>query len=177
MRKPGTRARLAARAFGIVLVACLCSAASAAPLGLGTPVSPAQLRHWDIDVSAGGTGLPAGRGSVAEGKAVYQAKCAACHGAAGEGGIGDALAGGKGTLATAKPVKTIGSYWPYATTLFDYIRRAMPFGEPQSLSNEDVYAVSAYLLHLNGVVAAETVLDAASLPKVRMPNRQGFDPK
>jgi cytochrome c len=164
-------------ACAFALIACLSPAASASPLGLGTPISSEQLRHWDIDVSADGTGLPAGRGSVVEGKTVYQAKCAACHGAAGEGGIGDALAGGKGTLATAKPVKTIGSYWPYATTLFDYIRRAMPFGEPQSLSSEDVYAVSAYLLHLNGIVAADTVLDAASLPKVRMPNREGFEPK
>jgi len=177
MHRRDTRHRLSLRACGFALIACLSSAASASPFGLGTPVSSAQLRHWDIDVSADGTGLPAGRGSVVEGKTVYQAKCAACHGAAGEGGIGDALAGGKGTLATARPVKTIGSYWPYATTLFDYIRRAMPFGEPQSLSSEDVYAVSAYLLHLNGIVAEDAVLDAAALPKVRMPNRGGFDPK
>lgn len=177
MHRRYTRRRLSLPACAFALIACLSPAASASPLGLGTPVSSEQLRHWDIDVSADGTGLPAGRGSVVEGKTVYQAKCAACHGAAGEGGIGDALAGGKGTLATAKPVKTIGSYWPYATTLFDYIRRAMPFGEPQSLSSEDVYAVSAYLLHLNGIVAADTVLDAASLPKVRMPNREGFEPK
>ncbi|WP_194726017.1 c-type cytochrome [Noviherbaspirillum malthae] len=177
MHRQDTRRRLSLPACAFALIACLSPAASASPLGLGTPISSEQLRHWDIDVSADGTGLPAGRGSVVEGKTVYQAKCAACHGAAGEGGIGDALAGGKGTLATAKPVKTIGSYWPYATTLFDYIRRAMPFGEPQSLSSEDVYAVSAYLLHLNGIVAADTVLDAASLPKVRMPNREGFEPK
>lgn len=177
MHRRYTRRRLSLPACAFALIACLSPAASASPLGLGTPISSEQLRHWDIDVSADGTGLPAGRGSVVEGKTVYQAKCAACHGAAGEGGIGDALAGGKGTLATAKPVKTIGSYWPYATTLFDYIRRAMPFGEPQSLSSEDVYAVSAYLLHLNGIVAADTVLDAASLPKVRMPNREGFEPK
>lgn len=177
MHRRYTRRRLSLPACAFALIACLSPAASASPLGLGTPVSSEQLRHWDIDVSADGTGLPAGRGSIVEGKTVYQAKCAACHGAAGEGGIGDALAGGKGTLATAKPVKTIGSYWPYATTLFDYIRRAMPFGEPQSLSSEDVYAVSAYLLHLNGIVAADTVLDAASLPKVRMPNREGFEPK
>lgn len=109
----------------------------------------------------------------------FAAKCAACHGAKGEGGIGDPLAGGIGTLTGAKPKKTVGSYWPYATTLFDYIRRAMPYNAPQSLSADEVYAVSAYVLNLNGIVPGDARLDAKSLPKVKMPNRDGFvgDPR
>jgi hypothetical protein len=104
---------------------------------------------------------------------------AACHGAQGEGGLGDQRVGGQGTLISAKPKRTVGSYWPYATTLFDYIRRAMPYNAPESLSADEVYAVSAYLLNQNGIVPANTRLDAATLPRVVMPNRQGFvaDPR
>ena len=102
--------------------------------------------------------------------------CATCHGPSGTEGPMDKLAGGRGTLDSAKPVKTVGSFWPYATTLFDYVRRAMPFTQPQSLSNEQVYAVTAYLLYLNGILAEDAVLDAASLPKIQMPNRGGFFP-
>lgn len=141
---------------------------------LGQSASPAAIAAWDIDVSPDGAGLPKGSGSVAAGQAVYAAQCAACHGARGEGKPADALVGGQGTLATDRPVKTIGSFWPYASTVFDFIRRAMPYNAPQSLSADEVYAVTAYLLHLNGIVPADTVLDATSLPQVRMPNRAGF---
>ena len=113
----------------------------------------------------------------AQGEAIYAAKCQACHGEKGTGKPNDPLVGGMGSLAPDKvPMKTVGSFWPYATTLFDYVRRAMPFQESQSLTNDELYAVSAYILHLNGIVAANDVLDAQSLPKVRMPNRDGFIP-
>jgi mono/diheme cytochrome c family protein len=170
------------RAAGMVLaglgsVACLPAAAQT--YGLGAPLSAATIAPWNIDVNAQGAGLPQGRGSVAEGKAVFDTKCAACHGAKGEGGLADRLVGGAGTLASDKPVKTIGSFWPYATTLYDFVYRAMPYNAPQSLRPTEVYAVTAYLLHLNGIVSADAVLDAHSLPAVRMPNRDGFvgDPR
>jgi cytochrome c len=151
-------------------------AAYADPLGLGAAPDPALLRAWDIDVTPDGAGLPGGRGSVAEGRRIYAERCASCHGSAGAGGPMDRLAGGQGSLATGKPVKTIGSFWPYATTLFDYIGRAMPFNAPQSLGSDELYAVTGYVLHLNGIVPADAVLDARSLAQVRMPNRDGFVP-
>ncbi|SEP42110.1 cytochrome c [Methylobacterium sp. ap11] len=161
--------------------ACLILAglAAADPLGphrLGRPATPDAIAAWNIDVRPDGAGLPPGRGSVAEGRAVFAARCASCHGETGQGGAADRLVGGQGTLATAKPVRTVGSFWPYATTLFDYVRRAMPFDAPQSLTDAEVYAVSTYLLHLNGIVPADAVLDARSLPAVAMPNRAGFVP-
>jgi cytochrome c len=113
---------------------------------------------------------------VPQGKQLYTSNCEACHGASGEGGIKDRLVGGQGSLVTNKPIKTIGSYWPYATTLFDYIRRAMPYTAPGTLSNDNVYALVAYLLNLNGIVPANATLDQNSLPKVTMPNRDGFVP-
>ncbi len=143
-------------------------------LGIGRPADAQVLAAWDIDVRADDRGLPEGHGSVAEGQALFGARCAACHGERGEGGSADALVGGQGSLATAKPVRTVGSYWPYATTLFDYIRRAMPYDAPQSLRAAETYALSAYILNLNGILPPEAVLDAASLPKVAMPNRDGF---
>lgn len=164
--------------FALAGFAALFAGAPAYPqrLGLGAPPSDALLRAWDIDVAADGAGLPRGRGDVAEGGRIYAQRCAVCHGAHGEGGPMDRLVGGRGTLASGKPVKTIGSFWPYATTLYDYIRRAMPFNAPQTLSNDEVYAVTAYLLHLNGIVDEHTVLDASSLAAVRMLNRDGFVP-
>lgn len=163
----------------LLAVLMLGAGAHAGPLEIGTPPDPALLRAWDIDVSPDGAGLPQGRGSVADGRKVYGEKCAVCHGAHGEGGPMDRLAGGLGSLSDAKPVKTIGSFWPYATTVFDYVRRAMPFNAPQTLSNNEVYAVTAYLLHLNGILGADATLDAATLSVVRMPNRDGFvkDPR
>jgi S-disulfanyl-L-cysteine oxidoreductase SoxD len=152
----------------------LARAADAGSLGIGHAATPSQIAGWDIDVRADGQGLPPGRGSVREGEKIFAETCAACHGAKGEGKPADRLVGGFGTLATSKPVRTVGSYWPYASTLFDYIRRAMPFNAPQSLTADQVYAVSAYILYLNDVVTENTVLDAESLPRVRMPNRSGF---
>ena len=159
----------------------LCAAALAAAPALaqapqfGQPIAPADLAPWDINIGPDGVGLPAGRGTAAQGEAVYVAQCQSCHGEKGAGRPNDALVGGIGSLAAGStPVKTVGSYWPYATTLFDYVRRAMPFQESQSLTSDELYAVSAYILHLNGVVGRDDVLDAQSLPKVRMPNRDGF---
>ncbi|WP_103174687.1 c-type cytochrome [Paracoccus sp. SY] len=146
------------------------------PFGLGTPATPEQVEAWDISIGRNGENLPEGDGTVAEGKVVYEERCAAYHGEAGEGGIGDRLVGGQGTLATDKPVKTVGSYWPYAPTLFDYINRAMPMDAPQSLTVDEVYAVSAYLLFLNGIVPEDARMDAPALSAVVMPNRDNFVP-
>jgi cytochrome c len=143
----------------------------------GHAISPADIATWDISVGPDGAELPPGQGTAANGETVYVAKCQGCHGEKGAGKPNDALVGGIGTLTGDKPpVKTVGSYWPYATTLFDYVRRAMPFDHPKSLSNEEVYAVTAYVLHLNGIIGADDVVDAQSLPKVKMPNRDGFIP-
>jgi cytochrome c len=161
----------------------LCTAILAATPALaqvpqfGQPIAPADIAPWDISIGPDGVGLPPGSGTATQGEAIYVAKCQACHGEKGSGKPNDALVGGMGTLAPDKvPMKTVGSFWPYATTLFDYVRRAMPFQDSQSLTSDELYAVSAYILHLNGVVAANDVLDAQSLPKVRMPNRDGFIP-
>jgi cytochrome c len=151
-----------------------CAVGSAEDYGLGRAATPEEIAGWNIDVGPDGAGLPPGKGGVAEGERIFAEKCAACHGAHGEGKPMDALAGGAGTIATSKPLKTVGSYWPYATTLFDFVRRAMPFDAPQSLTNEEVYAVSAYVLWLNHLVPDDVVLDAATLPKVVMPNRAAF---
>jgi S-disulfanyl-L-cysteine oxidoreductase SoxD len=159
-----------------VLIAATALASAQAPQ-FGQAVTPADVAPWDISIGPDGAGLPAGRGSSKQGEVVYAAKCQACHGEKGAGRPNDALVGGAGTIALEQPaLKTVGSYWPYATTLFDYIRRAMPWSETKSLSNDEVYAVSAYILHLNGIIGADDVLDAQSLPKVKMPNRDGFIP-
>jgi mono/diheme cytochrome c family protein len=160
-------------------LACATSAQAQSPYGIGGPATPAEIAGWNIDIDREGHNLPPGSGTVSHGRQVFDQQCAACHGAKGEGGIGDELVGGRGTLATPKPVRTVGSYWPYAPTLFDYIRRAMPQNAPQSLSNDDVYAVSAYVLNLNGLLPADAVLDAETLPAVQMPNRRMFvdDPR
>ena len=143
---------------------------------LGQPISAADAAAWDISIPPDGGGLPPGRGTAKQGESIYIAKCQSCHGEKGGGRPNDALVGGIGSLASATPVKTVGSYWPYATTLFDYVRRAMPFQAPKSLTADEVYAVSAYILHLNGIVAADAMLDEQSLATVKMPNRNGFIP-
>jgi mono/diheme cytochrome c family protein len=149
------------------------------PYGIGRPATPAEIAGWNIDIGRDGSNLPPGSGSVSHGREVYQQQCASCHGTDGEGAVGDRLVGGQGTLATAKPVRTVGSYWPYAPTLFDYIRRAMPQNAPQSLNDGDVYAVSGYILNLNGLLPADAILDAKTLAEIKMPNRGMFvdDPR
>jgi len=148
--------------------------------GIGRTPSPEELRVQDISVAPNGAGLPVGHGSSAEGAALYQSMCMACHGARGEA-LGDfpALVGGRGSLRTAKPVLTVGSYWPYATTLWDYIRRAMPYLTPGVLSANDVYALTAFVLQMNGVIEPGIILTEKTLPRVEMPNRDGFvaDPR
>jgi S-disulfanyl-L-cysteine oxidoreductase SoxD len=161
-------------AFALFALACTTPARAQSTYGIGRAATPAEIAGWNIDVDREGNNLPPGSGSVNHGREVFDQQCAACHGAKGEGGVGDRLVGGQGTLATPNPVRTVGSYWPYAPTLFDYIRRAMPQNAPQSLSSEDVYAVSAYILHLNGLLPAEATLDARSLTAIKMPNRNMF---
>src|SRR5881398_3181023 len=141
---------------------------------LGREATPAQIAGWDISVGPDGVGLPPGSGTAAKGAVVYEQKCQACHGAKGAGQPNDRLVGGQGTLASKAPVRTVGSYWPYATTVFDYVRRAMPFAQPHSLTDSEVYAVTAYLLNLNGIIGEQDVMSSDSLPKVKMPNRDNF---
>ncbi|MEO7274673.1 MAG: cytochrome c [Vicinamibacterales bacterium] len=143
--------------------------------GLGVPATAALIAGWDVSIPPDGTGLPPGSGTVAQGAQVFTAKCLACHGPEGAGSVNDRLAGGQGTLTTAAPLKTVGSYWPYATTLFDYVRRAMPYPTPHSLSDPEVYALVAYLLNLNRVIPPDAVMNATTLPQVQMPNRAGFE--
>ncbi len=128
----------------------------------------------DISIAPDGSGLPAGSGTAVAGEKIYLARCMACHGEKGQDGLHDRLVGGHGSLASKAPVKTVGSYWPYATTLFDYVRRTMPYQEPRSLQDGEVYALTAYLLYLNGIVGQQEVVDATTLPKVKMPNRDSF---
>jgi S-disulfanyl-L-cysteine oxidoreductase SoxD len=142
---------------------------------LGQVATPQQIAVWDTSIGPDGAGLPAGHGTAMQGEAVYNEFCLGCHGEKGAGKPNDRLVGGQGTLAGDQvPVKTVGSYWPYATTLFDYSRRAMPWNAPKSLSDEQVYAVAAYLLNLNGIIGPSDEMNAQTLPKVQMPNRDGF---
>jgi S-disulfanyl-L-cysteine oxidoreductase SoxD len=165
-----------------ILAALLCGCAlvpvalwaSPTASGIGQTPTAAQIDSWNVDVSPNGEGLSVGAGAAPQGQQVYATRCAACHGALGAGGPMDRLVGGAGSLTAAKPVKTIGSYWPHATTLFDYIRRAMPFNAPGTLTNDQVYAVTAYLLYLNGIVSQDAVMNARTLPLVAMPNRVNF---
>jgi len=156
------------------LAACAVQPSAVKPPALGTAVSAEEVARWDISIPPSGAGLPKGSGTARLGLQVYEQKCLACHGAKGAGKPADALVGGIGSLATAKPVRTVGSYWPYATTLFVYVRRAMPIANPLSLSDDEVYAVSAYVLFLNGIVGEDAPMNAQTLPQVKMPNRDGF---
>jgi cytochrome c len=172
------------RVLGLAAAVLLCAAgatasAQKASYGFGARPSQAELDRF-FAVMPDGRGLPPGSGSVEQGKAVYEQQCASCHGANLQGGIGDKLIGGRGTLVnndpTKAPVKTIESYWPYATTIFDYVKRSMPLNAPDSLTNDQVYAVTAYILSEAKIVPTDTVLDPKSLPAVKMPNRDGFIP-
>ena len=152
-----------------------CGVVGAQSPDLGRAATPEEIAAWDISIDPGGADLPPGGGTARQGEAIFAAKCAACHGEKGAGKPNDQLVGGGGTLTGDKPpVKTVGSYWPYATTLFDYIRRAMPLNESKTLANDEVYALVAYLLQLNGIIGESDTMDAQSVPKVRMPNRDGF---
>jgi S-disulfanyl-L-cysteine oxidoreductase SoxD len=145
--------------------------------GLGRTATPEEITAWDISIGPDGAGLPPGSGTPKQGEMVYAAKCLACHGEKGSGKPNDQLVGGLGSLpGNQPPVKTVGSFWPYATTLFDYVRRAMPLNAAKSLTDYEVYAVSAYILELNGVIADSDTINAQTLPKVQMPNRDGFIP-
>ena len=143
--------------------------------GFGEPASEEVIAGWDIDIAPDGTGLPAGSGTVEQGREIFGRLGAPCHGQNGEGtDAAPALVGGHGSLATDSPQETVGSYWPFATTLWDYIHRAMPANAPQSLTPDEVYAICAFLLNANGIIPEDAVMDQDSLPLVIMPNREGF---
>ena len=148
--------------------------AAAGGPGLGRPLGEPEVRAWDISILPDGTGLPPGRGTAAEGAVLYAQKCAACHGQNGTGGTNAALIGRQPLDKGIDSIKTIAGFWPYATTLFDYIRRAMPWTQPRSLGNNEVYALTAWILARNGIIGEGDAMDAQTLPRVRMPNRDGF---
>src|SRR5437870_8499424 len=157
----------------VFTIAIGASAAFAQGPNLGKPLNPAEIAAWDINVLPDGTGLPPGSGTPADGARIYAAKCAVCHGQEGKGGVNARLVGGE-PIKNMESEKTIANFWPYATTLFDYIRRAMPWRQPRSLTNEEVYALTAYILSLNRIIGENDGMNAQTLPKVRMPNRDGF---
>ncbi len=162
-------------AAGFVVLAGVAVAAPPGHYGYGTPATPGEIAGWDIDARPDGVGLPPGSGSVSKGATVYATQCTPCHGTFGEGeGRYPKLSGGEGTLTSERPEPTVGSYWPFATTVFDYINRAMPFQAPHSLSTNDVYALTAYVLNINNIVDNNFIADRNSLPKVKMPNHDHF---
>src|SRR5207302_8746839 len=166
--------------FSAILCAGAATLAAQSPkYGVGRPPTAEQSLNLGASVAPDGSGLPEGSGTPAAGRVVYAAKCSSCHGEKGQGGIGPPLVGGQGTLGTAKPLKTVGSYWPYATTVWDYINRAMPFNQPGLLKPPEVYALVAYILNLNDIIRNDQAMDSKSLPQVKMPNRNGFvaDPR
>ena len=158
------------------LFALISSPALAAGPNLGTPVSHAELAAWDIHVLPDGSGLPSGGGTSAQGAAIYAQKCAHCHGEQAKGGVNAALVGAP-PIKSIDAVKTIANFWPYSTTLFDFIRRSMPWQQPRSLSDNEVYALTAYILAQNKLIGEQEVMNAQTLPKVRMPNRDNFIPR
>ncbi|WP_267177762.1 c-type cytochrome [Sneathiella aquimaris] len=163
-----------------VLFISLGTTASADKLGIGRAALPEEIAIWNIDVRPDGQGLPMGSGTVTEGESVFTEKCASCHGEFGEGnGRWPVLAGGQGTLKSNNPVKTIGSYWPYLSTLFDYIQRAMPFGEAQTLTVDETYSLVAYLLYLNDLMDDDGTLSDENFTDFRLPNEVNFrmDPR
>jgi cytochrome c len=168
-----TRSALLIAASGLAMASA--AAFTAESPNLGRAATPEEIAAWDISIGPDGVGLPPGSGTPKQGEVVYAAKCVGCHGEKGAGKPNDQLVGGLGTLAGEKPlVKTVGSFWPYATTVFDYARRAMPYNESKSLTNDELYAVVAYILNLNGIIAENDTMDAQTLLKVKMPNRDGF---
>lgn len=165
---------LAAAALSL-LVASAALAEEGKIFGLGTPATPEEIAAWDIDIRPDGQGLPTGNGTAEAGETVYAEQCAFCHGDFGEGiGRYPVLMGGFDSLTADRPEKTVGSYWPYASTVWDYIYRAMPFGNAQSLSVDDTYAVTAYVLYLNEIVDYDQMIDQSNLAAIEMPNAEGF---
>ena len=163
----------------LLLIASATVSAQSPRYGVGRPPTPEEIRSLGSAIAPDGTGLPPGSGTVAQGRTLFAAQCARCHGPTGDGDVGPRLVGGQGTLATPRPLKTVGSFWPYATTLWDYVNRAMPFDRPGLLEPSEVYAAVAFVLNLNGIVRDDAVMNASTLPAVRMPNRDGFiaDPR
>lgn len=159
-----------------VLLPCVLQAANAEPLSpqLGKPADAQTLKNWTSDIFPDGEGLPPGSGTAVVGKKIYEQYCLSCHGVNGSGDSADELAGAQHALTGDPPDKTIGSYWPYATTVFDFTRRSMPLDKPGILNNDQLYAVTAYLLFLNNLVKENDLIDARTLPKIKMPNRDGF---
>ena len=160
----------------VLVTVCAAAQAQGPTYGLGKTPSAEAIQAWDIAIGPQGKELPPGQGTAKEGAAIYARQCAACHGQTGTEGPFNRLVGGQGTLNGDQPVKTVGSFWPFATTLWDYINRAMPDDKPGSLSADQVYALTAFLLYRNGIIRESDLIDAGSLPKVRMPNRNGFVP-
>lgn len=161
----------------LIAVALGSSAALAQGPNLGQPISPADIEPWSLTIMPDGTGLPPGSGTAAQGASIFAEKCAVCHGVNGEGGQNSALVGGEPLTNGIDTGKTVANFWPYATTLFDFTRRAMPWLQPRTLTDEEVYAVTAYVLALNDIIAEDDVMNAETLPKVQMPNRDGFIPR
>lgn len=173
--------RFSLRVPVIILATSLAALAQTPTYDVGRTPSEDEIRAWDIAIGPSGKELPAGRGTAKDGTRIYAEKCARCHGPTGvekgNGVTNQPLVGGKGTLNTLNPVKTVGSHWPFATTIWDYIRRAMPLGAEGSLSTDEVYALTAFLLYRNDIIKETDVIDAKTLPKIQMPNRNGFIPE
>ncbi len=178
--------RLAILTAGVGLVAGLVASgfsltglAQSPTYGVGHPPTAEDLKKIDIDVTPDGKGLRPGSSTAAAGKDVYTRRCETCHGPTGKEGPQEVLSGGQGSLTSERPQKTVGSYWPYATTLWDYINRAMPFDHPGTMTTDEIYGATAYLLYLNGIVKEQDVLNQTTLPQIKMPNRDGFvvDPR
>ena len=160
---------------GFAMVLSGTATAAERPFGLGALATAEQIAGWDIDVRPDGKGAPIGSGTAADGEEIYAERCASCHGDFGEGvDRWPILAGGLGSLITDDPVKTVGSYWPYASTVYDYVYRAMPFGEAQSLTHDETYQVVAYILYMSDVIDDEFVLSNETIGSVKMPNQNGF---
>ena len=163
--------------FCVGSVFAVFSIATITAQGLGKPISEADVAAWDISILPDGTGLPAGSGTPQQGATVFAAKCAVCHGENGKGGSAAALVGGEPLTSGIETAKTVANFWPYATTIFDFTRRAMPWPRPRTLTNDEVYALTAFILAQNRIIGAGDVMNAQTLPKIRMPNRDGFIPR
>jgi len=168
--------KLAAAVAGLGVAFAVIMPASAEDPGpsFSQPATADDIARNYLSIQPDGTNLPEGSGTAEQGEPLYQLHCSSCHGADGEGGLANKLVGGHGTLASDEPVRTLGSYWPYATTVFNYTRRAMPYLQPMSLSNDDYYAITAFMLNKNDIIAADAVMNKDTLPSVVMPNRDGF---